>query len=111
MQVLWLVSSISPFQNDRNKIRNLVGAKEFIEIYVDTPLEVCEKRDSKGLYKKARSGEINSFTGINSPYEKPLNPEIKINTMKNSVEEIVKIILTFLVNNGYLIDRLSSKKK
>ena len=69
------------------------------------------KKETVRVYTKARSGEINSFTGINSPYEKPLNPEIKINTMKNSVEEIVKIILTFLVNNGYLIDRLSSKKK
>ena len=73
-----LTAFISPFQNDRNLVRNLVEEDEFIELFVDTPLEVCEQRDPKGLYKKARDGKIKNFTGIDSPYEKPLNPELHI---------------------------------
>ena len=91
---IYVISSfISPFGSDREMARNLISDKDFIEIYVDTPLELAESRDPKGLYKKARSGEIPNFTGINSPYEKPLHPDIVINTEKNSVKECTKIII------------------
>ncbi|WP_370170148.1 MULTISPECIES: adenylyl-sulfate kinase, partial [Hyphomonas] len=75
---------------------------EFIEIHVDTPLSVAETRDVKGLYKKARAGEIKNFTGIDSPYEAPLNPELKIDTTNNSPEEAAEMILGFLREKGLL---------
>ncbi|TDJ82106.1 adenylyl-sulfate kinase [Campylobacter volucris] len=88
---------VSPFEKDRTFVRSLLKKDEFIEVFVDTPLEICEKRDPKGLYKKARNGEIQNFTGINSPYEKPLNPEIHI--QKEDIKENVDMILGFL-NEG-----------
>ncbi|MEB3100925.1 adenylyl-sulfate kinase [Ferviditalea candida] len=94
-----LASFISPYENDRRNAREIIG-KEFIEIYVSTPLEECEKRDVKGLYKKARAGEIPNFTGISSPYEAPVNPEIAIDTSKFSLEEatdyVMKQIMKYL---------------
>lgn len=87
-----LTSFISPFRNDRTNAREIIG-KEFIEIYVSTPLSECEKRDVKGLYKKARNGEIPNFTGISSPYEQPINPEITINTSSRSIEECAAEII------------------
>lgn len=87
---------ISPFQSDRESVRTLFDQEEFIEIYVDCSLEVCEKRDVKGLYKKARSGEIANFTGISSPYEKPEAPELVVHTGDQSIEEAVDSILTYL---------------
>lgn len=89
-----LCAFISPFEKDRKLIRDLLDEDEYIEIFVDTPLEVCEKRDSKGLYKKARNGEIKNFTGIDSPYEKPKNPHIHI--IKEDFNENVDTILRFL---------------
>lgn len=88
---------VSPFEKDRAFVRSLLKKDEFIEVFVDTPLEICEKRDPKGLYKKARNGEIQNFTGINSPYETPLNPEIHI--QKEDIKENVDMILEFL-NEG-----------
>ncbi|AJC93654.1 adenylyl-sulfate kinase [Campylobacter volucris] len=88
---------VSPFEKDRTFVRSLLKKDEFIEVFVDTPLEICEKRDPKGLYKKARNGEIQNFTGINSPYETPLNPEIHIR--KEDIKENVGMILEFL-NEG-----------
>jgi bifunctional enzyme CysN/CysC len=88
-----LSSFISPYINDRRKARAIIGNDNFVEVYVSTPLEECEKRDTKGLYKKARVGMISNFTGISSPYEEPQNPEIVINTSKNSIEESVNILL------------------
>ncbi|RZD27649.1 adenylyl-sulfate kinase, partial [Campylobacter jejuni] len=82
--------------------RSLVKKDEFIEIFVDTPLELCEKRDPKGLYKKARNGEIKNFTGIDSPYEKPQNPEIHLQNSKAKFNENVDIILNYLKENGYI---------
>ena len=91
---IFVISSfISPFTSDRKMVRELISNKDYVEIFVDTPIEVAESRDPKGLYKKARSGEIPNFTGISSPYEKPENPDIVINTEKNTAEECTKIIL------------------
>lgn len=90
--LITLTSFISPYEKDRENAKDIIGA-EFVEIYVSTPLEECEKRDVKGLYKKARAGEIPNFTGISSPYEKPLAPDIEIDTSKWSLEEATDIIM------------------
>lgn len=97
-----LTAFISPFRDDRDLVRNLVQNGEFIEIFVDTPLEVCEQRDPKGLYKKARDGEIKNFTGIDSPYEKPIKAEINIINDKISVDSGVETIIEYLKNRGYI---------
>ena len=97
-----LVSFISPYRRDRKRARSLVEPGEFIEVYVKCPLEVAEQRDPKGLYKKARAGIIQEFTGISAPYEEPENPEIVVETDKLSVEESVEKIFKYLVNNGIL---------
>ncbi|AEA33041.1 adenylyl-sulfate kinase [Hippea maritima] len=91
-----ITAFISPFREERNYARSLVRSDEFIEVFVDTPIEVCEQRDPKGLYKKARKGEIKEFTGIDSPYEPPLSPEIHLKTDKLSVNECVEKIVIFL---------------
>ena len=97
-----LTAFISPFREDRDLVRNLVDKVEFIEIFVDTPLKVCESRDPKGLYKKVRDGKISNFTGIDSPYEKPLQPEVIINTDKLELDECSNKIIQFLKTKGYL---------
>lgn len=97
-----LSAFISPFHKDREQVRELVEKGEFIEVFVDVPLEVCEKRDPKGLYKKARNKEIKNFTGIDSPYEKPLEPEIHIVNMKTDLEENIDKIIAYLKTNGYI---------
>ncbi len=89
-----ITAFISPYKKDREFARSLVEIDEFIEVFVDTPLEVCEQRDPKGLYKKARAGEIKDFTGIDSIYEKPENPELIINN--DSLEKSIEKILNFL---------------
>jgi len=100
--VISLTAFISPFINDRKIARDLVGDGEFIEIFCDAPLEVCEKRDVKGLYKKARAGQIPEFTGISSPYEKPEKPEIIVDTDKLSVQECVDNIVHYMERNGII---------
>lgn len=100
--IMTLAAFISPFQQERDKIRGLFQDNEFIEIYVKASVETCENRDPKGLYKKARKGEIRQFTGIDAPYEAPISPELTIDTEKESIEEAVQSIKTFLVKNGYL---------
>ena len=80
--------------------RSLVKEGEFIEVFIDTPLEVCEQRDVKGLYAKARAGELPNFTGISSPYEQPVNPEIRIDTTEMSAEEAADAIIEYLQNNA-----------
>lgn len=97
-----LTAFISPFVADREIARSLVKAGEFIEIFVDTPLEVCEQRDPKGLYKKARSAELKNFTGIDSPYEKPLNPELRLTNDKEDINNNVDKIVAYLKTNGYI---------
>lgn len=93
-----LTAFISPFREDRSQAREIIGANNFTEIYIDTPLEICEARDVKGLYKKARAGEISSFTGISSPYEAPINAEIAVKTQNQSVEESMNVIFANLKN-------------
>ncbi|ODG91311.1 MULTISPECIES: adenylyl-sulfate kinase [Bacillaceae] len=97
-----LTAFISPFIADRNIVRSLVEQNEFIEVYVECSVETCESRDPKGLYKKAKNGEIQNFTGISSPYEAPINPEITLNTDKQSVQECVETILEFLKSKNYI---------
>lgn len=92
-----ITAFISPFRADRDFCRNLVEPKEFVEVYVDTPIEVCEQRDPKGLYKKARSGDIKDFTGIDSDYEAPNNPEIHLAYQDESPEQTVERLYQMLV--------------
>lgn len=91
-----LSAFISPFRADREMVANLFNEHEFIEVFVDTPLKVCEHRDVKGLYAKARKGEIVNFTGIDSPYEAPLSPSIHLKTDEESIEESVAKIMEYL---------------
>lgn len=94
--VVTLASFISPQKKDRDRAKKIIGEENFVEIYVNTPLEVCEKRDVKGLYKKARAGEIEKFTGIDSPFEAPENPDIEIKTEEEAVEKAVERIMRVL---------------
>ncbi len=95
-----LVAFISPFQKERDTVRELVEENEFIEVFIDTPLEVCESRDPKELYQKARKGEIQNFTGISSPYEAPGKPEIHIINDKISIEDVTTQIIDYLEDRG-----------
>ena len=97
-----LVSFISPFRDERRMARELVEEGEFVEIFVDAPLEECERRDPKGLYRKARSGELRNFTGVDSAYEPPENPEIVLNTAERSVDELSAEVIAWLRGGGYL---------
>jgi adenylylsulfate kinase len=90
---------ISPFENNRTKARNIISDSDFIEVYIDSSISACENRDVKGLYKKARAGEIDDFTGISSPFEKPENPDIIVNTDKKSPAESI----------DYLFEQLKTK--
>ena len=101
--VMVLATFISPFLTDRKFVRTIVNETEFIEIHIECPLELCEKRDVKGLYKKARAGEIKQFTGIDSPYEKPHNPEIVIDTSKLTIDESVAEIISYLNKHSYIV--------
>lgn len=93
--IITLGTFVSPLRNDREKVRDLLG-EDFIEVYVKCSLETCEKRDPKKLYKKARNGEIKNFTGIDSPYEEPLNAQIVLNTDNKSIDECVTQIIEYL---------------
>ena len=97
-----LASFISPFRTERRMVRDLLGPGEFLEVFVDTPLSVAEERDPKGLYKKARRGELKNFTGIDSPYEPPEQPEIRIDTTLKSPAEAADEIIERLANRGIL---------
>lgn len=94
--ILTLAAFVSPYIKDREVVRKIVNPENFIEIYVNTSLEECERRDIKGLYKKARAGEVKNMTGISDPYEAPINPDLEVITDGHSVEESVKTILEFL---------------
>jgi len=91
-----LVAFISPFRSDRKIVRELVNVGDFIEVYCDSSLDICESRDTKGLYKKARSGEIPEFTGISSPYEVPDNPELILDTTKLSINECIDKLISYI---------------
>ena len=91
---------ISPYRADRDSVRKNCPENSFVEVYVECPLEICEQRDPKGLYKKARTGEISQFTGISAPYEKPENPEIVVSTGNRAVEEVAREIILYLEEKG-----------
>jgi len=93
---------ISPFRSDREMVRSIVKEGEFVEIYIDAPLSVCESRDPKGLYKKARAGEIKQFTGIDSPYEAPEKPELSVKTGEKSLEACAEDVINWLMANHYI---------
>lgn len=97
-----LTAFISPFIQDREMVRRMVEAGEFIEVFIDTPLEICEQRDPKGLYQKARSGEIKDFTGISSPYEPPVDPEIHLKTDQMNIQEAAQKVVDYLKIKGYV---------
>ena len=98
--VIVLTAFISPFREDRRQVRGFVPHGEFVEVYCDCALDVCESRDPKGIYKKARRGEIAHFTGISSPYEQPVNPELTIKTDEQPLGECVQLIIDYLVSRG-----------
>jgi len=91
-----IAAFISPYINMREQIKDIVGTENYVEVFVNTPLEVCEQRDVKGLYKKARTGELKNFTGISAPYETPINPFIEIDTVKETPEQAVQKILSMI---------------
>jgi len=97
-----MTAFISPFSKDRDEARNLISNDDFIEIYCKASLEVCEARDVKGLYKLARAGEIKNYTGVDSPYEEPENPELTINTDRQTLDNSVSKILSFLEQNSLI---------
>ncbi|PWA12762.1 adenylyl-sulfate kinase [Pueribacillus theae] len=98
-----LTAFISPFEEERKKVRSMFHHNEFIEIYVKCPLEICEQRDPKGLYKLARIGKIKDFTGISSPYEPPQNPDIIVDTHQLTIEENVREIVSYLQQRNYIL--------
>jgi sulfate adenylyltransferase len=99
---LAICAAVSPYRATRNDVRNMMGKDQFVEVYVDTPIEVCEERDKKGMYAKARRGEIKGFTGIDDPYEAPLNPELTLDTVHNSPEENARLIVNHLIKAGFV---------
>ena len=100
-----LAAFISPFLSDRKLVRDLFPEGNFLEVFIDSSLEICEQRDPKGMYKKARSGKINNFTGISSPYEKPKNPEIHLINNDARLEDLSDEVIHFLIKNKYIKER------
>jgi len=103
--IITLCAFISPFISDRKIVRELLSSYEFIEVYMNTSLEECERRDPKGLYRKARAGDIKLFTGIDSPYEPPTDPEIYLNGDRYSAEQLASQIIDYLQTNDYLSNK------
>jgi sulfate adenylyltransferase len=97
-----ICAAVSPYLATRNEVRNMVGQDRFIEVFVDTPLEVCEQRDAKGMYAKARRGEITGFTGIDDPYEPPTHPEITLETVAHTPQENAHRLLAYLIQRGFV---------
>jgi sulfate adenylyltransferase len=98
-----ICSAVSPYRETRNEVRNMIDNGHFVEVFVDTPLEVCEERDTKGLFSKARSGEIKNFTGIDDPYEPPHHPEFTLDTVAHTPEENARRILDYLIAQGFCV--------
>lgn len=96
--MITICSFISPTEEIRQMAKNIIGENDFIEVFLNTPLEVCEQRDTKGLYKKARSGEIKDFTGISSPFEAPKNPDIEIDTSVTPIKDAVELIFNTIID-------------
>ena len=105
--IIVLTAFVSPFRIDRDNARSLVGKNDFVEIYCSADLDICETRDTKGLYAKARKGDIKDFTGISSPYEEPQSPELRIDTGNMEIDECVDIVTNFLVNQE-IITKMAS---
>jgi adenylylsulfate kinase len=103
--IINLTAFISPYREDRDSSRELQGDGDFIEVFVDCPIEECERRDPKGLYKKAREGKIPNFTGISAPYEAPEQPEIVLRTAEHDVETCARQVIDYLEANGYIRSR------
>lgn len=97
-----ICATVSPYRATRNEIRNMVGSDQYVEVFVDTPLEICEKRDTKGLYARARRGDIRGFTGIDDPYETPQHPDFRLNTLTNTPEDNARQIIEELILRGFL---------
>ena len=97
-----ICAAVSPYRATRNEVRNMVGTEHYVEVFVDTPLEVCEARDTKGLYARARRGEIVGFTGVDDPYEPPRNPEVRLDTINYESEENARRILALLIERGFV---------
>jgi sulfate adenylyltransferase len=95
-------ATVSPYRATRNDVRNMIGSDQYVEVFVDTPLEVCELRDTKGLYAMARRGELQGFTGIDDPYERPQYPELTIETLSSTAEENARRILHILLEQGFI---------
>ena len=102
--VIALTAFISPFRRDRERVRQLLSERDFIEIYCQASLAVCEDRDVKGLYQRARAGEIKNFTGVSSPYETPENPDLVVNTGEEPIEECIEKVLALLIERGIVKD-------
>ncbi len=100
--LITMTAFISPYKRERSFARSLAGADDFLEVFVDCPLEVCERRDPKGMYRKAREGLIKDFTGVSAPYERPESPEIRVQTDEMSVEQCVTEIVENLITRGLL---------
>lgn len=100
--MITLTAFISPYRVDRDNVRALMPVGEFLEVFVDASIETCEARDPKGLYKKARAGEIKNFTGISDPYEAPLKPELVLDSNSKGIDELAQEVVAFLKQNGYL---------
>jgi sulfate adenylyltransferase len=95
-------AAVSPYRATRNDVRSLIGAERFVEVFVNTPIEECERRDVKGMYRKARLGELKNFTGIDDPYEQPLSPELELDTLTHSAEENAHLIIAYLKEHAFL---------
>ncbi|NOT98150.1 MAG: adenylyl-sulfate kinase [Sideroxydans sp.] len=102
--VITLTAFISPFESDRKKVRSLFSHGDFLEIYCHCPLEVCEDRDVKGIYKRARAGEVKSFTGVSSPYEAPTTPELVVDSDQMSLDESIDLVLNLLRERGVICE-------
>ncbi|MYL19145.1 adenylyl-sulfate kinase [Halobacillus litoralis] len=100
-----LTAFISPYRQDRDRVRSLLAEEEFIEVFVDCPVEECESRDPKGLYKKARAGEISGFTGVDAPYEAPVNPECIVRSDQHSIQACAEQIFQLLIDKKWLNDK------
>jgi adenylylsulfate kinase len=100
--VINITAFISPYRTDRDRVREIMAKGDFIEVFVECPIDQCEQRDPKGLYKKARAGQIPEFTGISAPYEAPANPEITVHTGKLTREESLAVLLQYLEKHGYI---------
>jgi sulfate adenylyltransferase len=99
-----ICATVSPYRDTRDRVREMVGAGRFVEVFVNTPLEICERRDTKGLYGRARRGEITGLTGVDDPYERPLAPEVTLDTLAHSAHDNARTILAFLVARGMVVE-------